>query len=71
MGMMSPEMFLTKICMVSTSSGETERDPGEEERMLRVDLRIRDVEEGRKRIYAGDGWDLVLQDKEPDSEREI
>lgn len=32
--LLSPETFLTKICMVSRGSGEAERDVGVEERML-------------------------------------
>jgi len=37
MGMISPDMFLTKICMLSTGSGDTERESGEEERIMDVD----------------------------------
>lgn len=32
--LLSPETFLTKIWMVSTDSGETDLDIGEEERIL-------------------------------------
>lgn len=34
LNLLSPETFLTKICIVSVGSGETERDDGVEERML-------------------------------------
>ena len=32
--LLSPETFLTKICIVSTGSGETDREAGDEERIL-------------------------------------
>lgn len=34
--LLSPDTFLTKICMVPTSSGETDREIDAEGRMLRV-----------------------------------
>jgi len=34
MGIVSPEMFLTKICMVSAGSGDADREIGDEERMF-------------------------------------
>jgi len=34
-GIVSPETFLTNICIVSTGSGEADRDEGAEERMLK------------------------------------
>jgi len=43
MGMISPEMFLTKICMVSTGSGETERRSGVDEGMMRTLCEVLDV----------------------------
>jgi hypothetical protein len=32
--LLSPETFLIKICIVSAGSGETEREAGDEERIL-------------------------------------
>jgi len=40
-GIVSPETFLMKICMVSVGSGETDRDDGVEERIFE-DLGVRD-----------------------------
>jgi len=37
MAMVSPAMVLTKICMVSTASGDAEREFDVEERMLDSD----------------------------------
>jgi len=34
MGIVSPETFLTKICMVSAGSGDADREIGDEERMV-------------------------------------
>jgi hypothetical protein len=34
--LLSPETFLTKICIVDAGSGETEREAGDEERILDV-----------------------------------
>jgi len=35
-GIVSPETFLIKICMVSVGSGETDRDDGVEESILLI-----------------------------------
>jgi hypothetical protein len=32
--LLSPETFLTKICMVSASSGDADREIGDEERIV-------------------------------------
>jgi len=34
MGIVAPETFLTKICMVSAGSGEADREIGDEARMV-------------------------------------
>lgn len=34
--LLSPETFLTKICIVNAGSGETDREAGDEERILDV-----------------------------------
>lgn len=36
-GSLSPEMFLTKICMVSAVSGDTDRDIEVDERILSIE----------------------------------
>jgi len=38
----SPDMFLTKICMVSTGSGDTDLEIGVEETILMVLCGVRD-----------------------------
>lgn len=54
--LLSPETFLTKICIVDAGSGETDREAGDEERILDVC----DVFEGRMFVFGREmRWCLV------------